>query len=179
MIYVFLADGFEETEALAPVDIMRRAKLEVKTVGVTGKTVTSSHNIPVIADMSIDEIETQNLEAIVLPGGMPGTLNLKANDKVLSTVKYAYENDLIIGAICAAPSVLGYLGILDGKIAVCYPGFEQELKGAIIQNFGVVTDGNIITAKGAGVSIEFGLALVKELKGEETSNAIRASIQSM
>ncbi len=179
MIYVFLAEGFEITEALAPVDMMRRAKLDVKTVGVTGKTVVSSHKIPVTADITIDEITTKDLQAVVLPGGMPGTLNLKANNNVLDTVRYAYENNLVIGAICAAPSVLGFMGILDGKKAVCYPGFEEELKGAYIQNCGVVVDDNIITARGAGVSIEFGLALVKALKDEETANSVKAAIQSI
>ena len=179
MIYVFLAEGFEITEALAPVDMMRRAKLDVKTVGVTGKTVVSSHKIPVTADITIDEITTKDLQAVVLPGGMPGTLNLKANNNVLDTVRYAYENNLVIGAICAAPSVLGFMGILDGKKAVCYPGFEEELKGAYIQNCGVVADDNIITARGAGVSIEFGLALVKALKDEETANSVKAAIQSI
>lgn len=179
MIYVFLAEGFEVTEALAPVDMMRRAKLDVRTVGVTGKTVTSSHKVTVTADISLDEVKTDNLEAVVLPGGMPGTLNLKANDTVIDIVKYAYKNNCVVGAICAAPSILGYIGILEGKKAVCYPGFESELKGAYIQTHGVVVDGNVITAKGAGVSIEFGLALVKALKGEENANAVKSSIQHM
>lgn len=177
MIYVFLADGFEETEALAPVDMMRRAKLDVQTVGVTDKIVTSSHKVSVVSDITIDEITKENLQAVVLPGGMPGTLNLKENQKVLNIVKYAYENNLIIGAICAAPSILGYLGILNGKKATCFPGFEDELKGAEVKTDGVVKDNNIITAKGAGISVDFGLELVKALKDEETSKSIKSAIQ--
>ena len=130
MFYVFLAEGFEETEALAPVDVMRRAKLDVKTVGVTGECVTSSHGVPVKADITIDNIDLDDVQGVVLPGGMPGTLNLEANEKVLEAVKYSCENGKIVAAICAAPSILGHLGILDGKKATCFPGFEKELKGA-------------------------------------------------
>ena len=132
MFYVFLAEGFEETEALAPVDVMRRAKLDVKTVGVTGECVTSSHGVPVKADITIDNIDLDDVQGVVLPGGMPGTLNLEANEKVLETVKYSCENGKIVAAICAAPSILGHLGILDGKKTTCFPGFEKELKGAIL-----------------------------------------------
>ena len=117
MFYVFLAEGFEETEALAPVDVMRRAKLDVKTVGVTGECVTSSHGVPVKADITIDNIDLDDVQGVVLPGGMPGTLNLEANEKVLEAVKYSCENGKIVAAICAAPSILGHLGILDGKKA--------------------------------------------------------------
>ena len=131
MFYVFLAEGFEETEALAPVDVMRRAKLDVKTVGVTGECVTSSHGVPVKADITIDNIDLDDDQGVVLPGGMPGTLNLEANEKVLEAVKYSCENGKIVAAICAAPSILGHLGILDGKKATCFPGFENELTGAV------------------------------------------------
>ena len=144
MFYVFLAEGFEETEALAPVDVMRRAKLDVKTVGVTGECVTSSHGVPVKADITIDNIDLDDVQGVVLPGGMPGTLNLEANEKVLETVKYSCENGKIVAAICAAPSILGHLGILDGKKTTCFPGFEKELKGADYTGTHTVTDGNII-----------------------------------
>ena len=126
MFYVFLAEGFEETEALAPVDVMRRAKLDVKTVGVTGECVTSSHGVPVKADITIDNIDLDDVQGVVLTGGMPGTLNLEANEKVIEAVKYSCENGKIVAAICAAPSILGHLGILDGKKATCFPCFFYE-----------------------------------------------------
>ena len=170
MIYVFLANGFEEVEALAPVDMLRRAKLDVTTVGVTGKTVTGSHGIPLTADITAEELNIgADMEMIVLPGGMPGTLNEEASPAVQAAINYCT-------AICAAPSILGHKGLLKGKTAVCYTGFEKELTGAQIGSTGVVTDGKIITARGAGVAVDFGLALVGALAGAETQAQIRASI---
>lgn len=177
MVYVFLADGFEETEAIAPIDMLRRAGKEIVTVGVTGKIVTGSHGIPVTADITEGELKSlSGTEMIVLPGGMPGTLNEEASEVVQGAVDYCVENNIPIGAICAAPSILGHKGILDGKTAVCYSGFEKDLKGAVIGNKGVVTDGNITTAKGAGVAVEFGLELVAVLCGKNVSENLRASI---
>ena len=148
MIYVFLADGFEEIEALTPVDVLRRAGFDVKTVGVTGKTVTGSHNIPVVADITIEEVTDKDLQGVILPGGMPGTLNLENNDTVQQFADLAVKKGLLLGAICAAPSILGHKGILNGKNATCFPGFEESLIGAYVQDAFVVTDGNIITGKG-------------------------------
>lgn len=177
MIYVFLADGFEETEAIAPIDMLRRAGKEVVTVGVTGKTVTGSHDIPITADITEGELKSfSGIEMIVLPGGMPGTLNEEASDIVQGAIDYCIDNNIPIGAICAAPSILGHKGILDGKTAVCYSGFEKELKGAVIADKGVVTDGNITTARGAGVAIEFGLELISVICGKAASEKIRDSI---
>ena len=177
MIYVFLAEGFEEVEALAPVDLLRRAKKEVQTVGVTGKVVTSSHGVPVTADLTQEELSLNgNVEMIVLPGGMPGTLHEEASEVVQNAIAFCAANDRYIGAICAAPSILGHLGLLQGKTAVCYTGFEKDLKGAAIGTDGVVTDGKIITARGAGVALEFGLALIAALDGQAASDAVRASI---
>ncbi len=177
MIYVFLAEGFEETEAIAPIDMLRRAKQNVATVGVTGKVVTGSHGVPVNADITAEELKIGgDMEMIVLPGGMPGTLNEEASDIVQAAIDYCVENDRWIGAICAAPSILGHRGILRGKTAVCYPGFEEALEGAEIGTNGVVQDGRIITARGAGVAIDFGLALVGALCGTQTQAQIRASI---
>ena len=120
MIYVFLANGFEEVEALAPVDMLRRAKLDVTTVGVTGKTVTGSHGIPLTADITAEELNIgADMEMIVLPGGMPGTLNEEASPAVQAAINYCTANDRWIGAICAAPSILGHKGLLKGKTAVC------------------------------------------------------------
>ncbi len=178
MVYVFLAEGFETIEALTPVDILRRGGVEVQTVGVGDKTITSSHGIPVTADLTIDEVKTDNIEAVVLPGGMPGTLNLEKNETVISTVKYCAENDRLIGAICAAPSILGHLGLLKGKKATAFPGFEKELDGAVYDNSFVEHDGLIVTARGMGVSAEFALKLLEVLKGKETAEKVHSAIQS-
>jgi 4-methyl-5(b-hydroxyethyl)-thiazole monophosphate biosynthesis len=177
MVYLFLANGFETIEALAVVDMLRRAKIDVKTVGVTGKIVASSHNIDVTADIEIDEFDVKNADAVVLPGGMPGTLNLEADKTVQGAVDYCVENKKYICAICAAPSILGHKGLLKGKEAICFPGFENDLTGAILSDKYVVTDGLIITARGAGVAVDFGLEIVKALKGEETAENVRKTIQ--
>lgn len=178
MIYVFLADGFEETEAIAPIDLLRRAGKEVITVGVGKKNITGSHGIPVTADTSTVEISTEfeNLEMIVLPGGMPGTLNLEADSTVQKAIDFCMENNRFIGAICAAPSILGHKGILKNKNAVCYKGFEKELEGALIKNVPAVADGNIITSRGAGTALHFGLKLIEVLISAEKSSEIKESI---
>ncbi len=177
MVYLFLANGFETIEALAVVDMLRRAKIDVKTVGVTGKIVASSHNIDVTADIEIDEFDVKDADAVVLPGGMPGTLNLEADKTVQGAIDYCIENKKYICAICAAPSILGHKGLLKGKEAICFPGFENDLTGAILSDKYVVTDGLIITARGAGVAVDFGLEIVKALKGEETAENVRKTIQ--
>ena len=178
MIYVFLADGFEETEAIAPIDMLRRAKKEVVTVGVTGKVVTSSHGVPVTADITQDEIQLNDqLEMIVLPGGMPGTLHLEKADTVQRALDRTVAGTGYICAICAAPSILGHKGLLKGKRAVCFPGYEQELDGALPGDEAVVTDGRFITAVGAGVAIDFGLEIVRWLCSPERAALLRASMQ--
>lgn len=177
MIYVFLADGFEDIEALSPVDILRRAGVEVKTVGVTGKKVISSHKIPVTADIEIGEAVKDGLEAIVLPGGIPGTPNLESSPEVQSFIDYCSENRKYICAICAAPSILGHKGLLKGKNATAYPSFASELDGATLSDKYVVCDGNIITARGAGVSLKFGAMIASKFVGEQKTMAILASMQ--
>lgn len=177
MFYIFLADGFEEVEALTPLDLMRRAKIDVQTVGVTGSYITGSHNITVKADLCIDELDMIGCDGVILPGGMPGTTNLYNCEKVLECVmKCANENKLVC-AICAAPLILGRLGLLEGKAAVCFPGFEDELKGAEIVNMPCVTQENIITAKGAGAVFEFSKAIITYLKDEKTAINILETIQ--
>ena len=177
MIYVFLANGFEEMEALSPVDLLRRAGHEVQTVGVTGKTVTGAHGIEVTCDITAGEMLLGNgLEMIVLPGGMPGTLNLEKSEAVQTAVDFCYDRKIFIGAICAAPSILGHKGLLDGREAIAYPGFETQLTGAKISVDSVVQDEFIITAKGAGVAAAFGLKLIEALDGAETSGKISDSI---
>lgn len=178
MFYCFLADGFEETEALAPVDILRRADIDVTTVGVGGDVIRGSHNIHVTADMNIDEFEiNEDISGVILPGGMPGVKNLYAEQRVLDTVNKAYQNDLFVCAICAAPMILGRLGIVSGRKATCFPGFEDELKGAEVTGEKVVVDGKVITAKGAGCALDFGFAITAQVVGEETACRIASSMQ--
>lgn len=177
MIYVFLANGFEEIEALTTVDLLRRAELEVITVGVGGKTVTGAHGIPVTADITEKEVTTDPLEAVVLPGGMPGTLNLERSPIVKACAQYCVDNALPLAAICAAPSILGHMGLLKDKNAICFPGYEEQLLGARLSADAVCVDGKLITARGAGVTIEFALALVGMLCGQDRAESIRQSIQ--
>lgn len=177
MIPVFLANGFEEIEALATVDILRRAGVEVVTVGVGSEMPVGAHGIAVCADIAENELCFDRMDGVVLPGGMPGTINLEASAIVQDAVTYAADHDLLLAAICAAPSVLGHGGYLRGKRATCYPGFEKDLVDAVVCNGGVVTDSNIITASGAGVAVDFALELVRYLVSAETADAIRGGIQ--
>lgn len=178
MVYCFLANGFEETEAIAPIDILRRSEIQVVTVGIGEEVVVSSHGIAVIPDITeVDFVPTEELEMIILPGGMPGTLNLEKSRTVQDAIDYCVKNDKYIGAICAAPLILGKKDLLIGKKATCFPGFEKFLNGAELSEALTVCDGKIITAKGAGAAVEFGLALSSVLAGEKTAAKIRESIQ--
>lgn len=179
MFYVFLADGFEETEALAALDVMRRAKLDVATVGVTGEFVTSSHKVTVKADITPEQISLDNIEGVILPGGMPGTLNLEKSDCVIDCVKYCYKNGKIVAAICAAPSILGHLGMLSGRKATCFPGFETELNCAEYTAAHTEIDGKIITAKGAGCAVEFGHAIVSAALSKEDADRVIEEMQCL
>ena len=176
MIYMFLAEGFEEVEALAPLDLLRRAGLEIKTVGVGSKTVVGSHGIPVVADTTTEELSDVSADMIILPGGMPGTKNLDANATVHYAIDTAVKNNAYICAICAAPMILGKLRLLNGKNAVCYPGFEQYLEGAVISDKKVVRDGRFITAKGMGAAVEFGLELVAALKDKKIAEDLASAV---
>lgn len=176
MIYMFLAQGFEETEALAPLDILRRAGLEVKTVGIGGDLITGAHGITVKADMPDVLFRDSKPDMVILPGGMPGTKNLDASPVVETALNDAYRADAFIAAICAAPMVLGKRGLLNQKRAICYPGFEKFLDGAFLADRRVVRDGKIITAAGMGVAVQFGLELVRALRDDETAENIRAAI---
>ena len=170
MLYMFLAEGFEETEAIGSLDVIRRAGIEIKTVGVSGKEVCGSHGVGVVADIEMSEVSFEDMQGVILPGGMPGTTNLQNDEKVKKAILYCAENNLLIAAICAAPMVLGGLGLLKGKNAVCYPGYEKYLDGAKVCADGAVTDGNIVTGKGAGASLLFGAKIVDffmPAKGEE------------
>ena len=177
MIYVFLAEGFEEIEALATVDVLRRAELPVQTVGVGGDWICGSHGMRIQTDIREEGMELAKAQAVVLPGGMPGTRNLEASADVQRALDYMTENDRYIAAICAAPSILGHRGQLNGKRATCCPGFEKDCSGAVIFDEPAVADGRIITGKGAGAAIDFALTIVEQLKGRSVSDALRAAMQ--
>lgn len=174
---VFLADGFEEIEAIAPIDIMRRAGIDVTTISVTTtKEVKGAHGIILHADCLFAKIDFSNADLLFLPGGMPGTKNLEAHDGLKQLLlKHANEGKKL-AAICAAPSILGKLGLLKGKEAVCFPGFEETLNGAILSDKKVVQSGNIITGKAAGAAVEFALKLVENLKGKSAAEQVGSSI---
>ena len=176
MIDIFLAEGFEEIEALCPLDLLRRAGLDVRTVGIGSKNVTGAHGITVVADITDKEYTYSSPEMIFLPGGMPGTLNLEASEVVRNAITLAAAENKYIAAICAAPSILGKMGLLDGKEAICYPGFEDKLMGARISDKKVVTDGKILTAAGMGVALDLGLEMIRILKGEKESQALRHGV---
>ncbi|MDP4109243.1 MAG: DJ-1/PfpI family protein [Bacillota bacterium] len=177
MVYLFLADGFEELEALAPVDILRRANIKVKTVSAGEKlTVLSSRKVQVAADIGIGEINPDDLEMIILPGGQPGADNLYDNEKILDIIKSAHREGKYLAAICAAPYILGKLGILNGKKAVCYPGYEKELTGALISDEKVVCDGTVVTARAAGCATDFAFELVSVLSGKKQSDSLRKAM---
>ena len=181
MVFLFLADGFEEIEALTPVDLLRRAGVEVVTVGVSGKTVTGSHGIAVSADVGAEEALAMLAagtipEMIVLPGGMPGAATLDASPLVDTFIDAAEKANAYIAAICAAPMILGKRGLLRGRQATCFPGFEEYLEGAAYMDVHTVTDGRYITGRAMGAATEFALALIKVLKGEGAADALRAAV---
>ena len=177
MLYMFLADGFEEVEAIATLDVIRRAKIDIETVGVGSKNITGAHGVTVRCDIDTDEATFTGLDGVILPGGMPGTKNLLADNHVNKAIDYCYSQGKLVSAICAAPMILGVKGLLKGKEATCFPGFEGDLEGAIISEKYYVTDGNIITARGMGSAINFGLEIVKYFKDEATANELKATLQ--
>lgn len=177
-VYIFLAEGFEEVEALMTVDLLRRAGIDLQMVSITGnKQVTGSHHIKIEADKLYEEIEPQEADMLILPGGMPGTRNLAAHEGLCSWLKAFGQEGKGLAAICAAPSVLGANGLLEGKKAVCFPGFEGELTGAEVLAAPAVRDGNVVTAKGLGAAVEFSLAIVETLISKEKAMEIKAQIQ--
>ena len=178
MVYMFLANGFEEIEALCPLDLLRRAGVEVTTVAIgTGSlAVTGSHGITVMADMAGEDFADEAPEMVILPGGMPGSSNLDASPIVDGAIRAALACDAYLAAICAAPMILGKRDLLAGKRAICFPGFEEYLHGATVAAERVVRDGKIITAAGMGVALDFGLALVSALRGKESAIALRRAV---
>lgn len=174
---IFLADGFEEVEGLTVVDMLRRAGIPIDMVSITGKKeVTGSHHITVTADCLIESLPFEEYSYLILPGGMPGTKNLEACKTLTDQLTYFAENGKHVAAICAAPSVLGHLGILKGKKACCYPSFEKELTGADVSFDRAVTDGNVITSRGLGTAIHFASAIIADINGKDAAGEIEQAI---
>lgn len=179
-VCVFFGTGYEEIEALTVVDLLRREGIETDTVSVTGdKVVVSAHRIPVEMDKLIEEVDFEYVDMIVLPGGMPGTRNLEACEALMKQVDAFVAEGKPVCAICAAPSILGHRGHLEGKKAIAFPGFEDQLKGAEVVPLPVVRDGNIITGRGMGCAIDFGLAIVEYFDGKEAKEALAKKIVYM
>lgn len=176
-VYAFFATGYEEVEALTVVDLLRRASVEVNMVSVTGESsVTGSHNISINMDSKFEENDYSDGDAFFLPGGMPGTTNLLAHNGLCQLLVKKNEEGKRLAAVCAAPSVFGQLGLLKGKMATSYPGFEEKLVGATYSLDSVVTDGNITTSRGMGTSIDLGLELISLLCDEELAMSIGKGI---
>ena len=176
MVYMLLGTGFEETEAIAPLDLLRRAGVEILTVGLNGKVIRGSHGIRVEADMEIQDLDLNNLEMIILPGGLGGVASIRACAAAMDAVRFAWEQGKYTAAICAGPTVLADLGITDGKKATCYPGCEGQMGGAVMVNAAAVTDGKLITGTSAGCAVPFGLALITALKGQAEADRIAQQI---
>ena len=176
MVYMLLGTGFEETEAIAPLDLLRRANIEVATVGLNGKIIKGSHGIGVEADLEIGQADFSDAEMIILPGGLGGVASIKACPAALEAVRHAYETGKYVAAICAGPTILASLGITDGKNATCYPGCESQMGSANMVVSAAVTDGKVITGTSAGCAIPFGLALIAALKGQEAADAVEKQI---
>ena len=177
MVYMMLGTGFEVTEAMVPLVMMRRAGIDVCTVGINGKTVYGSREIGIVADIELREMDLTNLEGIVLPGGLGGVASIKASQPALDAVKFAYENHKLVAAICAGPTVLAMLGITNGKRATCYPGCEEQMGDALMAPAAAaVTDGNVIIGTSAGCAIPFALQLITALKGQEAADEVARQI---
>ena len=177
MVYMLLGTGFEETEAVAPLDLLRRAGVTVQTVGLNGKTVYGSHGIGIETDIEIGQMDLTDVEMVVIPGGLGGVASIRACAQAMDALRFAADNGKFVAAICAGPTVLADLGITDGKNATCYPGCEDGMGSAhMAENAAAVRDGLVITGTSAGTAIPFGLALVEALKGRETAEAIAKQI---
>ena len=177
MVYVLLGTGFEETEAIAPIDLLRRADISVVTVGVDGKTVVGGHGIPVVADIEIGEMDLTAMDMIMLPGGLGGVATARNSQPALDALRFAWDNGKYVAAICAGPTVLADLGITDGKQATCYPGCETAMGSAQVDSaVACLQDGKLITGASAGCAIPFGLKLAEALKGAETAARIASQI---
>ncbi|MBB6480814.1 DJ-1 family glyoxalase III [Spirochaeta isovalerica] len=171
-VALFLAEGFEEVEAITPADFLRRSGVDVILAGVTGKKVTGSHGIEITCDVEVSEL-TGDLDGVIIPGGMPGASNIGSDMASMKIIQAALENGALVGAICAAPAVvLGLNGLIEGRHFTCYPGFETSFSGAFFSEDRVVYDGNLITSRGPGTAAEFSLALIEYLCGKESRDQI-------
>lgn len=177
MVYVLLGTGFEEIEAIAPMDLMRRAGIQVMSVGVNGKIVSGSHGIPVQADITLEEMDLTAMDMIVLPGGLKGVASVRASREAMEALRFGWENGKFVAAICAGPTVLADLHITDGRRATCYPGCESGMGSAVmVPGQSCLRDGKLITGTSAGCAIPFGLALVAALKGDQAAKTIAEQI---
>lgn len=177
MVYMLLGTGFEEVEAIAPLDILRRAGIEVMSVGVNGKTVYGAHNIGVEADITLEQLDLTNLDMIILPGGLGGVTSVRASEPAKEALRFAWDNGKYVAAICAGPTVLADLGITDGKRATCYPGCEPGMgKAVMVPDVAAVQDGRLITGTAPGCAVAFGLALVEALAGPEKAKTVAGQL---
>lgn len=177
MVYILLADGFEEVEAMTPIDALRRARVDMELVGVTGMTVTGSHGVKVEADIPLKKIKPQDCEALIVPGGLRGVQNIKKSAPAMEAIRAAFNAGNTVSAICAGPTVLAELGILEGRRAVCYPGMEDQLTGAEAKpGESVVVDGKIITSRSAGTAWDFAFAILSALRGEEAARKVSEAV---
>lgn len=176
MVYILLGTGFEETEAIAPCDLLRRAGVETCFAAVGEQTVTGSHGIAVRADVTLEEIDFDAMQMVVLPGGLKGVQTIGLSRQALELVRRAYDAGKYVAAICAAPTILAALGITDGKRATCYPGMEDRMGAAQMMAVPTVTDGTVITGQAAGSAMAFGLALVAALRGKEAAQAVADAV---
>ena len=177
MVYVLLGKGFEETEAIAPIDLLRRAGVPVVTVGIGGKLIEGGHGIAVAADITLEEVDPTQMEMVVLPGGLGGVASIQGSVEALELVRFAWDNGKLVAAICAGPTVLAALGITDGVDVTCYPGCEAQMGNAhYLEGKACVTSGRVITGTSAGCAVPFGLALIAALKGQDAADAIARQI---
>ena len=176
MVYIILGTGFEEIEAVAPCDILRRGGVEVKFAGIGGTLIKGGNGITVQADCTVEEMDLENMELIMLPGGMGGVRSILGSEAAMNAVRYAYENGRLVSAICAAPTILAKLGITDGKHATVYPGMEDQMGSAMMEAVNAVRDGKVLTGRAPGAALDFGYMLLEELKGAEVAQNVRSGM---
>lgn len=176
MVYIILGTGFEDMEAVCPCDILRRGGVEVQFAGIGGRLVTGGNGVTVQTDCTVEEIDFEKLEMIVLPGGMGGVHSILASETALNAVKWAYENEKYVAAICAAPTILAKLGVTDGKRATVYPGMEDQMGSAVMQDANAVRDGKVLTGRAPGAAMDFGLLLLQTLKDAETAARVQSGM---
>lgn len=176
MVYILLGKGFEEIEAVSPCDILRRGGVEVQFAGIDGRLITGGNGITVQADCTVEEMDLNKMDMIVLPGGLGGVHSILGSETAMNAVRHAYENGKYVAAICAAPTILAGLGITDGRRAVCYPGMEDQMGSAVMVDADAVEDGKVLTGRAPGAALEFGYLLLRTLKDAETAEKVRGGM---